>query len=127
VPNHLEQQKRKYRRTKAIRAPRTWRTREDPFELVWDQIREGLEANPERTAKSLFQELQQNYPNQYPDGQLRTLQRRVKEWRAKTILTFDDRWLEEDRLLQEGLPRPLGTKLLIDNVGGEQPKILSSI
>ena len=95
--------------------------------MVWDQIREWLEANPERTAKSVFQELQQHYPNQFPDGQLRTLQRRVKEWRAKTILTFDDRWLEEDRLLQEGLPRPLGAKLQIDIVNCERPKILSNI
>jgi hypothetical protein len=124
MPDHSEQQKRKYRRTKAIRAPRTWRTRENPFELVWDQICEWLTVNPERTAKSIFQELQQHYPNQFQDGQLRTLQRRVKEWRAKTILTFDDQWIEEGRLLQEGLPRPLGAKLLTDNVTTERPKHL---
>jgi len=107
-PITLEQQKRKYRRTKALRAPHTWRTRENPFQPVWDEICEGLENNPERTAKSLFLELQKRYPGQYPDGQLRTLQRRVQEWRAKAILTFDDRWIEENRLLKEGLPLPLG-------------------
>jgi hypothetical protein len=111
VPVSSEQQKRKYRRTKAIQAPRTWRTREDPFQPVWNEICELLEKNPELTAKSILQELQLLYPDQYPEGQLRTLQRRVQEWRAKAILTFDNRWLEQGQLLQEGLPLPLGVKI----------------
>src|SRR5690606_15796915 len=36
----------------------------------------GLEA------KTLFEDLQRRYPAQFQDGQLRTLQRRVKQWRA---------------------------------------------
>lgn len=108
VPANLDQQKRKYRRTKADRAPHTWRTREDPFQVVWDEICSRLEASPERTAKSLFLELQERHPGQYPNGQLRTLQRRVQGWRAKAVLSFDDRWLEADRLPQKGLPGPLG-------------------
>ncbi len=36
---------------------------------------------PDRTAKELFQRLQVEHPGRFPDGQLRTLQRRVKEWR----------------------------------------------
>jgi len=110
-PANLDQQKRKYRRTKADRAPHNWRTREDPFQLVWDEICSRLEVSPERTAKSLFQELQELQPGQYPDGQLRTLQRRVQEWRAKAVLSFDDRWLEADRLPQKGLPGPLAAKV----------------
>jgi len=49
VPANLDQQKRKYRRTKADRVPHTWRTREDPFQLVWDEFCSQLEASPERT------------------------------------------------------------------------------
>jgi hypothetical protein len=119
VSNNLDQQKRKYRRTKAIRVPHTWRTREDPFHQVWNEICERLEKNPERTAKSLFLEFQKLYPDQYHIGQLRTLQRRIQEWRAKTILTFDNRWLEEGQLFQEGLPRPLGVKVQSDELTGE--------
>ena len=60
---------------------RDWRTRKDPFEKVWPDILQWLQENPEVTAKLLFQRLQEEYPDQFKDGQLRTLQRRVKEWR----------------------------------------------
>lgn len=103
-----ERRKRKYHRTKPPRRMRHWRTRKDPFEKVWDEICQWLAGNPERTAKSLIMELQQHYPGQFVDNQLRTLQRRVQAWRAQAILTFDDQWLEEEVLAQEGLPRPLG-------------------
>ncbi len=98
--------KRKYWRTKA-QGIRTWRTRADPFASIWDEVRQRLEAAPERTAKAIFQEVQQEYPGRYPDGQLRTLQRRVKEWRAHAILQFDHRWLEEELLPTHVLPAAL--------------------
>jgi hypothetical protein len=41
-----------------------------------------LEDEPERTAKELFQRLQREQPGMFPNGQLRTLQRRVKQWRS---------------------------------------------
>lgn len=91
-------QKRKYRRTKPERLPRTWRTRPDPFAEVIAGVYQRLEANPELSAKQLFQELQAEHPGQFPDIQLRTLQRRVAEWRAQAILTFQDQWLAEDQL-----------------------------
>ena len=106
-----ERRKRKYHRTKLPQRPRSWRTRKDPFETVWDEICQWLAINPERTAKSLLIELQQHYPGLFGDNQLRTLQRRVQTWRAKAILTFDDQWLEEEVLAQEVLPRPLGVML----------------
>jgi hypothetical protein len=109
--DHSEQQKRNYRRTKTIHAPHTWRTREDPFQAVWPEIRESLAKKPESTAKSLFLALQQRYSGQYPDGQLRTLQRHIQELRAKMILTFDDRLPDEDQLHQGGLPHPLGAQI----------------
>jgi hypothetical protein len=81
-----ERTARKYRRSRAVpsesRAPRTWRTRPDPFAEVWDEVRSLLEVNPGLQAKTLFQELQRRYPGRFQDGQLRCLQRRVKVWRA---------------------------------------------
>ncbi len=62
--------------------PHTWRTRENPFDGVWEQARRLLEANPELEARSLFEHLQRLYPERFPDGQLRTFQRRIKVWRA---------------------------------------------
>jgi hypothetical protein len=61
--------------------PRSWRTRKDPFESVWPEILLGLQADPEATAQSLLARLQRDYPGRFPDGQLRTLQRRIREWR----------------------------------------------
>lgn len=61
---------------------RTWRTRSDPFAGVWEEIREQIETNPGLEAKTIFEALQRKYPGVYDDGQLRTLQRRLKRWRA---------------------------------------------
>lgn len=65
-----------------VRKPHEWRTRADPFEAVWAELQAQLEVNPGLEAKTLFGELQRRYPGRFEDGQLRTLQRRVKRWRA---------------------------------------------
>ncbi len=109
--------KRAYHRTQP-QLPRWWRTRVDPFATVWTEIEQWLEAQPERTAKSIFLELQQRYPGHFPDGQLRTLQRRVACWRATVITTFDDRWLEEEVLADAVLPRPLRAAAVAASHGG---------
>jgi len=62
---------------------RTWRTREDPFEEVWEQVKSFLNNNPGLEAKTLFEHLQRQHPGRYPDGQIRTFQRKVKNWRAQ--------------------------------------------
>lgn len=71
---------------------RYWRTRKDPFEAVWPEILVWLEAEPDSTAKELFDRLRQAHPDQFGLGQLRTLQRRVKDWRvlAARRLVFAD-------------------------------------
>jgi hypothetical protein len=65
-----------------VRVDHTWRTREDPFADVWPEIREKLIVNPGLEAKTLFDYIQRKYPGTYQDGQLRTLQRHIKRWRA---------------------------------------------
>ena len=61
--------------------PRYWRTRPDPFIDVWDEVQESLEQQPHLAAKTLFLQLQKKYPGRFSDGQLRTLQRRIRDWR----------------------------------------------
>ena len=68
-----------------------------------------MTARPERTAKDLLRELQARYPGQYADGVLRTLQHRVKAWRASVILTFDTEWLDHDPLAGAVAPRHVPT------------------
>jgi hypothetical protein len=92
---------RRYRRKSKAKTPRWWRTRQDPFEEVWSEIATWLEQRPESTAKSLLVELQERYPGKHPDSQLRTLQRRVQAWRARTIIVFHETCMQEDGLKTE--------------------------
>jgi hypothetical protein len=68
---------------KRTNGPRTYRTRVDPFESVWPQVQQWLKEQPDANAKDLFLRLQGNMPGVFPPGQLRTLQRRVKQWRSE--------------------------------------------
>ena len=63
------------------RPARDWRTRRDPFETVWPSVLEWLEVEPDRVGKELFERLQSEHPGVFLNGQLRTFQRRVKDWR----------------------------------------------
>jgi hypothetical protein len=100
--------RRRYRRTEKSKGPRLYRTRKDPFEAVWDEVCQWLTAQPERTGKSVFDELQQRYPGQFTKGQLRTLHRHISVWRARTVLAFDDRVNDDlEQVALASLPRPL--------------------
>jgi len=62
---------------------RHWRTRQDPFAGVWEsEIVPLLEAQPQLTATTLFEALQERYPERYGNGKKRTFQRRVTRWKA---------------------------------------------
>jgi hypothetical protein len=100
---------RKYR-WQAAPGPRTYRTRPDPFADVMAEIQQRLETTPELSARQLLGELQVRYPGKFPDGQLRTLQRRVTEWRAAALLTFTNHWLTEDGLQPSGSPTLRGER-----------------
>lgn len=68
----------------APRSGRGWRTRADPFAHVWSgEVVPELERSPGLQALTLLEWLQERYPGEYPDALLRTLQRRVKDWRAR--------------------------------------------
>jgi hypothetical protein len=81
-----EKTARKYRDLEALPSqcvPRhDWRTREDPFVRDWPWVTGQLRINKGLEAKTLFEALQQSFSGRYQDGQLRTLQRRIKIWRA---------------------------------------------
>jgi len=79
LPNELER-------------PRQYRTRPDPFETDWAELEKMLEDAPELEARTLFDWLSERSPGSYEEGQLRTLQRRVSNWRALkrgSLLTLD--------------------------------------
>ena len=62
---------------------RRGRRRPDPFATVTALVREWFDAEPWRTSRELFERLREVQPGVFPDGQLRTLQRRLKEWRRE--------------------------------------------
>jgi len=76
----------RYRKTgqlpSQMKEPHLWRTRTDPIAGEWAWVVELLLLNPGLEAKTIFARLQRDKPGQYQDGQLRTLQRRIKYWRA---------------------------------------------
>lgn len=107
IQNHLQSEiessdessskaKRFYRTSQTVdlrKMPRTWRTREDPFERVWEEIKLRLELTPEKNASELIRWLIEKYPNQYKKSQTRTLQRRIAKW-------HNEQEIQEDKLRQ---------------------------
>jgi hypothetical protein len=93
-----------------LKQARQYRTREDPFADDWVQVEQMLSNAPELEAKTLFEWLCEQSPGKYQEGQLRTLQRRVADWRALNqekvavleqvhhpgeVLQSDGAWLNE--------------------------------
>ncbi len=79
---------RKYRRlgklpSEVMLMDRNWRTHADAFAEVWPELEAKLQLYPGLQAKTLFADLQRRFPGRFADGQLRSLQRRVKTWRAE--------------------------------------------
>ena len=59
------------------------RRRPDPLAAVTAQLQMWFNAEPWRTGRELLDKLQAEQPGHYPDGLIRTLQRRLKIWRAE--------------------------------------------
>ena len=65
-----------------VKEPRDYRTRPDGFAEVWSEVEELLERDAAIEAKTIFDHLCKQHPGKFQEGQLRTLQRKVKVWRA---------------------------------------------
>ena len=65
------------------RTPHTWRTRPDPLVEVWPTLTEMLQREPTLQAKTLLEWLQRQYADQNWQPQRRTLERRVRQWKAE--------------------------------------------
>ena len=63
-------------------AARWWRSRPDSFEGVWCEVLGWLQQRPDASAAELMDRLIRRYPEHYSRRQLRTLQRRVRQWRS---------------------------------------------
>lgn len=70
---------------KPAEKPKRGRRRPDPLADVTDRLRDWFEAEPWQTSRQLLERLQADCPGRYPDKLLRTLQRRVKDWRRERV------------------------------------------
>ena len=59
------------------------RRRPDPLAAVTDELRVWFDADPASTGRQLLERLQATHPGAYPDGLVRTVQRRLKIWRSE--------------------------------------------
>lgn len=107
---------------------RTWRTRKDPFEGVWHtKIEPLLEADTkaELEAKTLMQLLVDDDPERFSMGQLRSMQRRLRDWRA---LRGPDKevFFEQDHQpgKEAGLDFTCGNELEVTIAGEQFPHLL---
>jgi hypothetical protein len=66
-----------------VKPERTWRTRKDAFEEVWPGVLEILERDAAIEAKTVFDFLCRQHPGRFQEGEVRSLQRRIKAWRAR--------------------------------------------
>jgi hypothetical protein len=69
----------------ATKKEREWRTRPDPFAAVWESVIVPLLVADEKRileATTVLDMLQEKRPGQFDGGQVRTLQRRMRDWRA---------------------------------------------
>ncbi len=78
---------RKYRRSGKLpsqsRKERVYRTRADPFKDDWTEVEALLKRDRSVEAKTIFDHLCRIHEGRFAASQLRTLQRRVKVWRAQ--------------------------------------------
>lgn len=83
--------------------PHTWRTRPDPFADVREELYGLLDDADDLEALTIFQYFQEKYPGKFHDGQLRTIERRIKEWkmeRGKSQLLSIPQEHEPGKLMQ---------------------------
>lgn len=66
-----------------MKEPRWWRTRQDPFADDWLSVAELLAATPGLEAQTVLELLEAKQPGRYNETHLRTLQRRIRRWRAE--------------------------------------------
>ena len=87
-----------------VRCPRHWRTRKDPFEGVWGEVLVWLQSEPDATGKALMARLQSEHSDRFSEAQLRTMQRRLKEWRGIMAKELVYAGTEETYTELDGLP-----------------------
>jgi hypothetical protein len=102
-----------------VPGPRSYRTREDPFESVWPEVERLLESSPGLEALTIFDSLRQREDVSFSDGQLRTLQRRIRRWRASRGPEKEVMFAQEHRPGEAGQSDFTDMRDVAVTIGGE--------
>ncbi len=101
-----EKTARKYRDLERLpsqrKRQRTWRTRKDAFEEEWPEIVEILERDEAVEGKTILEYLDRQHAGRHQEGELRTLQRRIKVWRARYGSAKEVMFVQEHRPGRQG-------------------------
>lgn len=75
------------------------RPRHEAVEMVWGHVEAWLQLDPATTTAALMARLRHDYPELISNRQIRTLQRRVKEWRCQYAkqLVFGGATLDQEQ------------------------------
>lgn len=99
---------------------RYWRTRQDPYAEVWEsEIVPMLEKEPQLRPMTIFEYLQEKYPGKYEQSKLRTLQKRVREWKAAHGPAKEVMFAQEHQPGVMGLSDFTKLKQVTIRIGGE--------
>ena len=82
LPDWWRQDAARTSRERRVQPHHTWRTRPDPFEGVWCDVLSWLQEDPDASAVAFLGRLQEAEPDRFSRAHLRTLQRRVQQWRG---------------------------------------------
>ena len=82
LPDRWREEQEQVGKEPRVKPPRHWRTRKDPFEGVWCEVLGWLQEDPDASAIALLGRLQEAEPDRFSRTNLRTLQRRVQQWRG---------------------------------------------
>ena len=77
--------------------------------MGWPEAERQLAQTPDLAAKVLFERLKQRYPDQVDDKQLRTFQRRVRDWRMRYISQQD----EQPEPQKQALPQLMNPRIVV--------------
>ena len=98
------------------RADRWWRTRDDPFEHAWPLVEHWLSSDPTISARAIMARLAATMPDVYAGTtQLRTLQRRIKDWRTAQAKALVLGYMHDNADFEAAASKSLNTDITIDS------------
>ena len=105
LPDRWRQDEEAALPTEKVKSPAQLATRPDLFEGVWRDVLGWLQEDPDASVVALPDRLPSTYPGRFERDHLRTLQRRVQQWRgimaSKLVYPVSSETAWDEHLLPE--------------------------